>query len=298
MVQTYNLNSMIPTAIAASFEKRLEKELVIGKAARVEFKNGINKGDEVKVIMPARVNVKKWDGGDLEAPDKIDKSEVKVKIDQGLYVNFELEKAKEIQIQNAQTSDEAAKLIDEYSADARYQVRDAVDTALGQLYTMAGSKIDKNGGAYALTQDNFYKFLADMKAKMSRNNVFQSGKMSCYLPPEAVAVALGMTLSQYTESQVKDIKTGFVSEKAGWKIYESNNVAVVDNANTKLYYPLFTVDGRTFAAPLQKSLDLIPYMRDESVNKAFKGTFVFGRGVPNSKYLGTCCWSIAEGSYE
>lgn len=298
MAQNYNLKTMIPTAVAASFEKRLEKELVIGKAARVEFKDGINKGDEVKVIMPARVTVNKWDGGDLEEPEKLDASDVKVKIDQGLYVNFELEKAKEIQIQNAKNADEAAKLIDEYSSDSRYQVRDAVDSALGQLYTMAGSKIDKNGGAYALTQDNFFKFLADMKAKMARLNVFQSGKMSCYLPPEAVAVALGMTMSQYTESQVKDIKTGFVSEKAGWKIYESNNVAVVDSSGIKLYYPLFTVDGRTFAAPLQKSLDLIPYMRDESVNKAFKGTYVFGRGVPNSKYLGTCCWSIAEGKYE
>lgn len=298
MTQTYNLNSMIPTAVAASFEKRLEKELVIGKAARVEFKDGVNKGDEVKVIMPARVTVSKWDGGDLKDPEIIDESSVNIKIDQGLQVNFELEKAKEIQIQNTKNPDEAAKLIDEYSADARYQVRDAVDTALAQLYTMAGSKIDKNGGAYALTQENFFKFLADMKAKMSRKNVFQSGKMSCYLPPEAVAVALGMTMSQYTESQVKDIKTGFISEKAGWKIYESNNVAVVNNSGTNLYYPLFTVDGRTFGAPLQKSLDLIPYMRDESVNKAFKGTFVFGRGVPNSKYLGTCCWSIAEGSYD
>ena len=298
MAQTYNLKSMIPTSVAASFEKRLEKELVIGRAARVEFKDGINKGDEVKVIMPARVSVKKWDGGDLEAPEIVDKSEVKVKIDQGLYVNFELEKAKEIQIQQARTQDEAAKLIDEYSADARYQVRDAVDSALGQLYPMAGSKIDKNGGAYALTQENFFKFLADMKAKMARLNVFSAGKMSCYLPPEAVAVALGMTMSQYTESQVKDIKTGFISEKAGWKIYESNNVAVVDNSGTLNYYPLFTVDGRTFAAPLQKTLDLIPYMRDESVNEAFKGTFVFGRGVPNSKYLGTCCWSIATGDYE
>lgn len=298
MTEKYNLKTMIPTAVAASFEKRLEKELVIGKAARIEFKDGVNKGDEVKVIMPARVTVNKWDGGDLDTPEKLDASDVKVKIDQGLYVNFELEKAKEIQIQNAKNADEAAKLIDEYSSDARYQVRDAVDTALGQLYTMAGSKIDKNGSAYALTQNNFFQFLADMKAKMARLNVFQSGKMSCYLPPEAVAVALGMTMSQYTESQVKDIKTGFVSEKAGWKIYESNNVAVVDNSGTKLYYPLFTVDGRTFAAPLQKSLELIPYMRDESVNKAFKGTYVFGRGVPNAKYLGTCCWSIAEGEYE
>ena len=37
MTQTLNLNQIIPTAVAKSFEKRLEKELVIGKAARKEW---------------------------------------------------------------------------------------------------------------------------------------------------------------------------------------------------------------------------------------------------------------------
>ncbi len=297
MTQTYNLDLLIPTSVSASIEKRLEKELVIGKAARMEFKNGLTKGDETDVIMPARVTVSKWDGGDLKDPEVVDSTVAKVKIDQGLQVNFELEKAKEIQIQGAKNQDAAVKLIDEYSADARYQVRDAVDSALGKLYPMAGYKIDNNGSAYALTKDNFFQFLADMKAKASRLNVYQTGKMSCYLPPEAIAIGLGMPLLQYTESQAKDIKTGFIMEKAGWKIYESNNVAAVEKDSTMNYYPLFTVDGMTFAAPLQKDLELIPYTREKSVNKAFKGTFVFGRGVPNAKYLGTCCWSIATGNY-
>lgn len=292
MTQTLNLNQIIPTAVAKSFEKRLEKELVIGKAARKEFKNGLKMGDEIDIIMPARTEMSDWDGGDLKTAQKIDSTIVKVKIDTGKQVNFELEAAKELQIQGS-TPDVAAKLIDEYSSDARYQARNAIDAALGKLYPMAGLKIaDSNG--YNLTKDNFAQFLADMKAKFARANVFKSGQMSVYIPPEAAAVALGMSYKQYTESEVKDIKTGLLQTQAGWKIYESNNVYMDSN---NIFYPLFTVDGMSFAAPIQKELNLIPYMRDESLNKAFKGGFVFGAGVPNANYLGYATWKIPTSTY-
>ena len=82
--------------------------------------------------------------------------------------------------------------------------------------------------------------------------------------------------------------------QAGWKIYESNNVYMDSN---NIFYPLFTVDGMSFAAPIQKELNLIPYMRDESLNKAFKGGFVFGAGVPNANYLGYATWKIPISTY-
>ena len=57
---------------------------------------------------------------------------------------------------------------------------------------MAGLKIaDSNG--YNLTKDNFAQFLADMKAKFERANVFKNGQMSVYIPPEVTAVVLGIS---------------------------------------------------------------------------------------------------------
>ena len=89
-----------------------------------------------------------------------------------------------------------------------------------------------------------------------------------------------------------------ISKKAGWRIFESNNVAAVDGANdTVILNPIFGIEGETFAAPIQQSLDLIPYMRDESVNKAFKGTFVFGGTCANSKKLGAAKVTVTLGSY-
>lgn len=293
MAQTFNLNLAIPTAIKAGIEKKLNNDLVIGRAARVDFKSGIKLHDEVNVIMPPRVTLNDWDGGDFENLEKVTTTIAKVKIDTGKYINFELEKAKEVQIMGA-PAPEAQALIDEYTSDARYQVKDAVDETLGLLFPMAGAKIEKSGG-YELTQDNFFQFLADMKAKFIRNNAWESGKMCVFIPPEAAAKALNMSLLQYTESQVKDIKTGMLAEKAGWKIYETNNIKP---DSSSVYHPLFAIEGRTFAAPIQKDLEIIPYMRDESINKAFKGGFVFGASVPNAKLLGTATWKITANSYE
>lgn len=293
MAQTFNLNQAIPTAIKTGIEKKLNNDLVIGKAARVDFQSGIKLNDEANVIMPPRVTLNDWDGGDFTNLEKVTTTIAKVKVDTGKYINFELEKAKEIQIMSA-SADEAKALIDEYTSDARYQVRDAVDAQMGLLYPMAGHKIEKSGG-YELTQDNFFQFLADMKAKFIRANAWQSGKMLAFIPPEAAAKALNMSLLQYTESQVKDIKTGMLAEKAGWKIFETNNI-LADKSG--VYHPLFAIEGRTFATPIQKDLEIIPYMRDESINKAYKGGFVFGADVPNAKLLGTATWKITANTYE
>jgi len=300
MAQTYNLDQLIVTSTATALEKRLEKELIIGKLAKKEFKDGAKLGDEVNIIMPAEVSMTKWDGGDLTAPEKINSSIVKVPIDQGRQVNFELEKAKEIQIAEAGNTDKGAKLVAEYSNDALYQARDAVDSYLGNLYPMAGTVESNSGSAIALTSasaEKCFAILANVKAKLSRLNVWKTGKMIAILPPEMIAIMLGMSFIQYTESQVKDKEVGKVSEKAGFEIFESNNIGSTEAGGTITYYPLFGVEGEVFAAPIQKGLNLIPYMRDESINKAYKGAFIFGGSVPNAKKLATAKVTCAISDY-
>lgn len=302
MTQTYNLDQLIVTSTSAVFEKRLEKELVIGKLAKADFRNGMNHGDEVNVIMPANVTMSKWDGGDLKAPEKVASSIVKVPVNQGRQVNFELEEAKAKQIEEAGQTEKGAKLISEYSSDALYQARDAVDSYLGGLYGLAGSTETKIGNAaIELTNDKAdlcYAILANVKAKMSRFNVWKSDKMLAILPPEMIAIMLGMNFMQYTEMQVKDKALGEISKKAGFRIFESCNVAQTGSSGDFTYYPLFGVEGETFAAPIQKNLKLIPYMRDESLNKAYKGGFIFGGSVPNSKKLATAKVKITLNKYE
>lgn len=300
MAQTYNLDQMIITSTSTNFEKNLKNELVIGKAAKADMKSGIKMGDEVDIIMPAEANLEKWDGGDLAAPEKVNASIVKVPINKGYYANFEIEEAKAMQIESEKDSSKKAKLVAEYSDNIMYKTKNEVDAYLGSLYAMAGTKETNSGAAIALTSasaETCFKILANVKAKMSRLNVWESDKMLAFLPPEMIAIMLGMPFIQYTETQVKDKAIGEISKKAGFRIFESNNVASTTANDVTTYYPLFAVEGKTFAAPIQDTLKLMPYVRDESVNKAYKGTFVFGGTVPNAKRLATAMVTCTISSY-
>ena len=288
------LENLICTQYKKDFEKNFHNSLVIGKLASTSYETGMSFGDEKDVIMPGRVTLSDWDGGDLNTAEKVKSSIVKVKVDQGKQVNFEIEHAKAIQMANAGEGEAQAKLASEYTSDAVYQFRDAIDTALGKLYPFAGYVVDDgNGGAVSITANNALSLLAYMKSKFSRGHngsAWQNGKMIAILPPELIAIMLGMTMLQYTESQVKDVQTGVVLEKAGWKIYESNNIY---SPSTGVYQPLFGVEGETLASVIQKDMNLIPYMRTESINEAYKGAGMFGVAAPRADMLGTAKISLS-----
>ena len=287
-----SLDKLICTQFSQSFEQNLKNELVIAKLAAVKYEQNLKFGDEANVIMPGRVSMADWSGGDLNSPEKVTSSIVKIKVNKGKQVNFEIERDKAIQIEGANQTDKCS-LVDEYSSDARYQFRDAVDGALGALYPFAGYVLDDNDNDIALTADNAFDILSLMKAKFSRGingSAWVTGKMAAIFPPEAIAVMLGMSELQYTESQIKDKVTGFVTEKAGWKIYESNNIAI---PSTNSYRPLFGIEGETLACVIQSDMNLVGYMRDESLNNAFKGAAVYGVAAPRADKLGTVKLSIS-----
>jgi nucleotide-binding universal stress UspA family protein len=84
------------------FKKYFYDELVVGKLAHSEFKNGVKRGDEVDVIMPGTVTLGKYDGeGDLPAPEKITTSATKVRIDQGEFFHFYLQDIEKKQMNSA-----------------------------------------------------------------------------------------------------------------------------------------------------------------------------------------------------
>ena len=287
------LENLICTQYSRNFAKNLQDNLVIGKLAATKYEEGMSFGDEKDVIMPGRVTLSDWAGGDLNTAEKVKSSIVKVKVDQGKQVNFEIEYAKAVQMSKGE-SEGQTKLAEEYTQDAIYQFRDAVDSALGKLCPYAGYVIDDgSGGAVTITANNALSLLACMKTKFSRGHngsAWKNGKMIAILPPELIAIMLGMTMLQYTESQVKDVQKGVVLEKAGWKIYESNNIY---SPSEGVFQPLFGVEGETLASVIQKDMTLIPYMREESINEAYKGAGMFGVSAPRADLLGTAKISLS-----
>ena len=85
------LDQLIVGTFEQCFKKYFYDELVIGKLAHSEFKTGVQKGDEVDVIMPGTVAMFDYDGGDLPDAEVVTNSSTKVRIDRGRAFHFELQ---------------------------------------------------------------------------------------------------------------------------------------------------------------------------------------------------------------
>lgn len=276
------LDTLIKTVYSENYEKNLENELVLDKLSATKYAANLKMGDEMDVELPGQATLQKWDGGDLQDVEEAGVSVAKIKVDQGMSANFEISQAKAVQI-NKSNTEEATKLAKEYSNSANYQFADAIDSKIGQLYATAGLVLN-NGTAITVTTDNILKVLSNMKALFSRKKAWVTGKMAAFLPPEMTAILNQVPNLTNSEAGHKERAKGWVRELSGWQIYESNNIA----ADTDGYfYPLFGVIGETTASVKQKNMELIPYMREKSINKAYKGAGVFGVGTARPDKLGT-----------
>lgn len=284
-----------------AFKKYIYDELVIGKLAHTEFKNGVNKGDEVDVIMPASVTMFDYDGGDLPTAEVVTNSVAKVRIDRGKAFHFKTREIEEKAIENAPSMKQKVDLAKEYSSDAIKQFAAGVDTAYGTLYTRAGYVIDKTdiSGAdhYGIDLDAEYarEILSLMRTKFQRgdnagHNNWVDGKMIAIVPPEFEYYLGKLQMYEEVESGHRKIEKGFIGRLEGWDILVSNNVySYVDsnNSSKKTFAPLFGVRGKTLAGGISSDLNTKSYEPEANFDTAYKGYGLYGVGAPRADFLGT-----------
>jgi hypothetical protein len=287
-----------------AFKKYLYDDLVIGKLAHTEFKNGINKGDEVDVIMPATVSMFDYDGGDLPDAEVVTNSVAKIRIDQGKAFHFETKEIEEKYIENAPSMKQKVDLAREYSSDAIKQFAAGVDKAYGALYTRAGYVIDKGsvsgGSANAgkgldLDADYARELLSLMRTKFQRgdekgHNNWIDGKMVAIVPPEFEFYLGKLEMYGEVESGHRKIEKGFIGRLEGWDILVSNNVysyTDTNNSNKLTLAPLFGVRGKTLAGGVSSNLNTKHYEPEKNFNTRYKGYGLFGVGAPRADLLGT-----------
>lgn len=283
-----SLKTLIPTLFQEEWEKNLENELVIDILSATKYDAIVKRdgSDEINVRLPGEVSVKRWSGGDLEDPEKVASSIAKIKVDKGCQINFSLDHAQAIQISGASLK-EAKRLAGVYSHDAVQKFAENIDRDLGKLYPTAGIFMaGESNAALSLTVDNAAKFLSIMKARFSRAKAWKTGKMVAVCPPELTALFNQVPGLMNSEKGFEDRKKGFVRELAGWKIYESNNVAA-DSSDDEIFYPLFGIRGESMASAKEKNIDLIHYIPEKSLDDAFKGAGMYGVGCPRPDKLGT-----------
>lgn len=276
-----------------SFDKLFYNELVVGKLACTEFKNGVKKGDEVDVKMPATVTLFDYAGGDLPDAELATTSATKVRIDRGKAFHFEVDEIKKKQIDNAPDLKQKVELAKEYSSDGIKQFAAAVDSAYANLYTRAGHYLDNSGSAITLTAGVAKDILAYMQAKFQRGDddghtQWVDGKMIAIVPPEYEFYLGKLEMYGNVESGHRKLEKGFIGKLCGWDIFVSNNIAGVSDGNGGInYYPLFGIEGKTLAGGVSSDLNMKSYMPEKNFNTRYKGYGLYGVGAPRADFLGT-----------
>ena len=287
------------------FRKYFYDELVMGKLAHTEFKDGVNKGDEVDVIMPGTVKMFDFDGeGDLPDAAEITTSATKVRIDKGAAFHFFLKEIQKKQIDNAPDMKQKINIVKEYSSDAIKQFAAGVDKAYAGLYTRAGYVVDAGdvtggsanvGKGLDLDPEYAREILSLMRTKFQRgdgkgHNNWIDGSMIAIVPPEFEYYLGKLQMYEEVESGQRKIEKGFVGRLEGWDILVSNNVASytdTNNSNKKTFAPLFGVRGKTLAGGVSSNLNTKSYMPEKNFNTAYKGYGLYGVGAPRADFLGT-----------
>ena len=281
---------MIVDAFNKAFNKYFYDELVIGKLAHSELKNGVQKGDEVNVTMPGMVTLFDYDGGDLPTAETATISTCKVKMDRGKAFHFELSEMEEKMLQNASAdSEEQVEIAKDYTNDAIKQFAASVDAAYANLYTRAGHYLDDSGSAITLTAQVAKDIFAYMQAKFQRGDGkghtnWIDGNMVCVIPPEYQFYLGKLDELKNTESGKEEIRKGYIGELCGWEILVSNNIA---SPEANVFYPLFGVKGKTLAGGVSSNLNTTFYTPEKNFNTCYKGYGLYGVGAPRADFLGT-----------
>lgn len=284
-----SIENMIIGTFSQAFKKNFYDELVIGKLAHTEFKNGIKKGDEVDVLMPGTVTMFDYDGGELRDAELATLSSTKVKINSGKAFHFELAEIDVKKIMNAPDMEQQTSLASDYTADAIKQFASGVDASFANLYTRAGHYLDDNGSAITLDADYAKEILAYMQAEFQRGDGkghtnWIDGSMVCIVPPEYQFYLGKLDDLKYVESGQKQIAKGYIGKLCGWNILVSNNIAKDSDG---YFYPLFGIAGKTLAGGVSSDLNTQAYVPEKSFNTCYKGYGLYGVGAPRADFLGT-----------
>ena len=283
------IEKMIIGTFSQAFKNNFYNELVIGKLAHTEFKDGVKKGDEVDVVMPGTVTMFDYDGSQLRDAEMATVSTTKVKINKGKAFHFELADVEAKRIASAPDIQQQTQLATDYTSDAIKQFAAGVDASFADLYTRAGHYLDDNGDAITLDADYAKEILAYMQAEFQRGDGkghtnWIDNSMICIVPPEYQFYLGKLDDLKYVESGHQAMAKGYIGRLCGWDILVSNNIAQPENG---VFYPLFGVAGKTLAGGISSDLNTQSYVPEKSFNTCYKGYGLYGVGAPRADFLGT-----------
>lgn len=230
------VTTFIPEIWAARLLEHYNRNLVIAALVNRNYEGDIREyGDTVHINSLEDITVKAYTPNvDIDAPEQLTTVDQVLKIDHGMYYNFYVDDVDKVQARG--------DLMDAAMANAaRLIAEDTEDYILSAILDEA--KITVSG---ALTADNAYKAIVDLKTAMDTANVPRTGRR-LIVPPSVEGFLLldDRFVKAGIDASEQRLVGGMVARAAGFDIYMSN--ATTDKMVA------FNAESVTFANQITKT---------------------------------------------
>lgn len=286
------VTTFIPELWSARLLYALEKAHVATNLVNRNYEGEIsNHGDTVHINTIGAITVKSYTKNtDIDAPETLTTTDQTLVIDQAKYFNFQVDDVDKVQA--------AGELVDTAMGRAAYALADVSDAYLLGVIAAgaaAGNTIGSAAAPVALTASNVYENIVNLKTKLDKANVPNTGR-TIVVPPDVHSLLLlddRFAKSTATAGQ-EALINGLVGRIAGFDVYMSNNVKTGTGTDTgKTPYFEITAqitDATTYAEQIIKTE---AYRMESRFADAVKGLHVYGAKVTDGTKIAKILASVS-----
>ncbi|MCD7822529.1 MAG: phage capsid protein [Oscillospiraceae bacterium] len=265
------ISTFIPELWSARLLDALEKVHVAGSLVNRDYEGEIKQcGSSVHINTIGDITVSNYErGSEIGDPEDISTTDTTLDITEAKYFNF--------QIENVDAAQAAGDVMDTAMRRSAYALNDVADAYV--LETLAMGANDENiigmDTPIALTADNVYSYIVQLRLIMDKNSVPNEGR-TIVLPPDVYALLLQDSRFTGSGSMGEETtRSGYIGRIAGFDIYESNNCY---NDGTNYYVTAQVPSACTYA---EQILETTAYRPEKRFADAVKGLHVYGAKVTN-----------------
>jgi len=264
-----SVSTFIPKLWSARLLYHLDKLHVFANLVNRDYEGEIKQfGDTVHINQLGDITIKDYKKGtNIDTPEELNMSDQSLVIDQAKYFNFAIEDIDKAQVRSP--------LMDSAMQRTAYGLKDVTDNFIAGLMAKDGKiKIGSTATPIALTADNAYTTLVQLKVTMDKANVPTNGRW-VVVPPEFEGLMLNDTkfASAYGTNAEGRIIEGLVSRACGFDIYISNNVPVTAGKYS------IVASNNTTTTFAEQIVSVEAFRPESSFKDAMKGLNVYGAKV-------------------
>ncbi len=261
------IKNFISTVWSENLYQALDKQYVAVANCSRDYEGEIReKGSAVKICGLDPVVISDYEKNvDLNPPSQLSDNLRELVIDQAKYFNFIID-----DIDRAQSS---PKLMDLAIKNAASALANAADQHIFSLYLDAGHTVSTGQVA---TKDNILDLLLRARTLLLKSNVSKTEDIVYEVSPEVAELIMKAKIDLGTHAS-DVMEAGYIGNIAGCKIFVSNNIVSMDEADGTCYKCIArTKRAIAFAEQLS---EIEAYRPENRFGDAVKGLHLYGAKV-------------------